>query len=99
MERTTAGGANEIAIMYGVRGEYLTGEIELDWLEGYRGSTATPSATTSRPGATTPDAASSSRPTAAARSTRRCSSSPGSASSTTATHYAHNNAALALAGI
>jgi GH15 family glucan-1,4-alpha-glucosidase len=38
MERTTAGGANEIAIMYGVRGEYLTGEIELDWLEGYRGS-------------------------------------------------------------
>ena len=38
MERTTAGGANEIAVMYGVGGEYLYAETELSWLEGYRGS-------------------------------------------------------------
>jgi GH15 family glucan-1,4-alpha-glucosidase len=38
MERTTAGGANELAIMYGVGGEHLWGEVELPWLEGYRGS-------------------------------------------------------------
>jgi GH15 family glucan-1,4-alpha-glucosidase len=38
MERTTAGGANDMSIMYGVGGEYLYAEILLDWLDGYRGS-------------------------------------------------------------
>lgn len=38
MERTTAGSTTEIQPMYGVRGEHLLPEIELDFLEGYRGS-------------------------------------------------------------
>jgi alpha,alpha-trehalase len=36
--RTTAGRATELQIMYGVGGERLLPEVELDWLEGYRGS-------------------------------------------------------------
>jgi GH15 family glucan-1,4-alpha-glucosidase len=38
LRRTTAGRANELQIMYGVGGERLLPEVELDWLEGYRGS-------------------------------------------------------------
>jgi len=38
MERTTAGGANELQVMYGVGGEHVLTEVELDWLEGYRGA-------------------------------------------------------------
>jgi len=38
LERTTAGRAQELQIMYGVGGERLLPEVELDWLEGYRGS-------------------------------------------------------------
>jgi GH15 family glucan-1,4-alpha-glucosidase len=38
LERTTAGRASELQIMYGVGGERLLPEVELDWLEGYRGS-------------------------------------------------------------
>jgi GH15 family glucan-1,4-alpha-glucosidase len=38
LKRTTAGRATELQIMYGVGGERLLPEVELDWLEGYRGS-------------------------------------------------------------
>jgi alpha,alpha-trehalase len=38
LRRTTAGRARELQIMYGVGGERLLPEVELDWLEGYRGS-------------------------------------------------------------
>jgi GH15 family glucan-1,4-alpha-glucosidase len=38
LTRTTAGRARELQIMYGVGGERLLPEVELDWLEGYRGS-------------------------------------------------------------
>jgi GH15 family glucan-1,4-alpha-glucosidase len=38
LQRTTAGRAHELQIMYGVGGERLLPEVELDWLEGYRGS-------------------------------------------------------------
>ena len=38
LRRTTAGRADELQIMYGVGGERLLPEVELDWLEGYRGS-------------------------------------------------------------
>jgi len=38
LKRTTAGQAEELQIMYGVGGERLLPEVELDWLEGYRGS-------------------------------------------------------------
>jgi GH15 family glucan-1,4-alpha-glucosidase len=38
LRRTTAGRAGELQIMYGVGGERLLPEVELDWLEGYRGS-------------------------------------------------------------
>ena len=38
LRRTTAGRAHELQIMYGVGGERLLPEVELDWLEGYRGS-------------------------------------------------------------
>jgi alpha,alpha-trehalase len=38
LKRTTAGRAGELQIMYGVGGERLLPEVELDWLEGYRGS-------------------------------------------------------------
>jgi GH15 family glucan-1,4-alpha-glucosidase len=38
LKRTTAGRASELQIMYGVGGERLLPEVELDWLEGYRGS-------------------------------------------------------------
>jgi GH15 family glucan-1,4-alpha-glucosidase len=38
LKRTTAGRAHELQIMYGVGGERLLPEVELDWLEGYRGS-------------------------------------------------------------
>ncbi len=38
LKRTTAGRARELQIMYGVGGERLLPEVELDWLEGYRGS-------------------------------------------------------------
>lgn len=38
MERTTAGSTTEIQPMYGLGGEHLLPEIELDFLEGYRGS-------------------------------------------------------------
>lgn len=38
IERTTAGGANELQLMYGVDGRRYLEEQELDWLEGYRGA-------------------------------------------------------------
>jgi GH15 family glucan-1,4-alpha-glucosidase len=38
VRRTTAGRAQELQIMYGVGGERLLPEVELTWLEGYRGS-------------------------------------------------------------
>ena len=38
LRRTTAGRARELQIMYGVGGERLLPEVELDWLDGYRGS-------------------------------------------------------------
>ena len=38
LRRTTAGRASELQIMNGVGGERLLPEVELDWLEGYRGS-------------------------------------------------------------
>jgi alpha,alpha-trehalase len=38
LRRTTAGRAQELQIMYGVGGERLLPEVELTWLEGYRGS-------------------------------------------------------------
>jgi GH15 family glucan-1,4-alpha-glucosidase len=38
LRRTTAGRASELQIMYGVGGERLLPEVEIDWLEGYRGS-------------------------------------------------------------
>src|ERR671936_792970 len=38
LRRTTAGRADELQILYGVGGERLVPEVELDWLEGYRGS-------------------------------------------------------------
>ena len=38
MERTTAGGANQVQVLYGVGGERRLYEVELDWLDGYRGS-------------------------------------------------------------
>ncbi|HEV2927744.1 MAG TPA: glycoside hydrolase family 15 protein, partial [Propionibacteriaceae bacterium] len=38
LERTTAGRAEELQLMYGVGGERLLPEVELDALEGYRGS-------------------------------------------------------------
>jgi alpha,alpha-trehalase len=38
LRRTTAGRARELQIMYGVGGERLLPEVELDWLEGFRGS-------------------------------------------------------------
>ena len=38
LKRTTAGSAKELQIMYGVGGERLLPEIELEHLEGYRGS-------------------------------------------------------------
>lgn len=38
LKRTTAGRAEDLQIMYGVGGERLLPEVELPWLEGYRGS-------------------------------------------------------------
>jgi alpha,alpha-trehalase len=38
LKRTTAGRANALQIMYGVGGERFLPEVELDHLEGYRGS-------------------------------------------------------------
>jgi alpha,alpha-trehalase len=38
LRRTTAGRARDLQIMYGVGGERLLPEVELDHLEGYRGS-------------------------------------------------------------
>jgi alpha,alpha-trehalase len=38
LKRTTAGRAKDLQIMYGVGGERLLPEVELDHLEGYRGS-------------------------------------------------------------
>jgi GH15 family glucan-1,4-alpha-glucosidase len=38
IERTSAGSADELQIMYGVDGKRRLTEIELDWLEGYKGS-------------------------------------------------------------
>jgi GH15 family glucan-1,4-alpha-glucosidase len=38
LQRTTAGRVADLQIVYGVGGERLLPEIELDWLEGYRGS-------------------------------------------------------------
>ncbi len=38
LERTTAGRAEDLQIMYGVGGERLLPEVELDTLDGYRGS-------------------------------------------------------------
>jgi GH15 family glucan-1,4-alpha-glucosidase len=38
LRRTTAGRAEDLQIMYGVGGERLLPEVELDHLEGYRGS-------------------------------------------------------------
>jgi alpha,alpha-trehalase len=38
LERTTAGRAKDLQIMYGVGGERFLPEVELDHLEGYRGS-------------------------------------------------------------
>ena len=38
LRRTTAGRADELQILYGVGGERLVPEVELDWLEGYRSS-------------------------------------------------------------
>ena len=38
LRRTTAGRARELQIMYGVGGERFLPEVELDWLDGYRGS-------------------------------------------------------------
>jgi alpha,alpha-trehalase len=38
LKRTTAGRAEELQIMYGVGGERFLPEVELDHLEGYRGS-------------------------------------------------------------
>jgi GH15 family glucan-1,4-alpha-glucosidase len=38
IQRTSAGNADEIQIMYGVDGKRRLTEIELDWLEGYKGS-------------------------------------------------------------
>ncbi len=38
LRRTTAGRAKDLQIMYGVGGERLLPEVELDHLEGYRGS-------------------------------------------------------------
>jgi GH15 family glucan-1,4-alpha-glucosidase len=36
--RTTAGRADELQVVYGVGGERLLPELELSWLDGYRGS-------------------------------------------------------------
>lgn len=38
VERSAAGSANELQIMYGVGGERRLTELVLDWLEGYRGA-------------------------------------------------------------
>jgi GH15 family glucan-1,4-alpha-glucosidase len=38
LRHTTAGRAQELQIMYGAGGERLLPEVELTWLEGYRGS-------------------------------------------------------------
>lgn len=38
LERTTAGRAEDVQALYGLGGERLLHEIELPWLEGYRGS-------------------------------------------------------------
>ena len=38
IERSAAGSAEQLQIMYGVDGNRRLTEIELDWLEGYRGS-------------------------------------------------------------
>jgi GH15 family glucan-1,4-alpha-glucosidase len=38
-ERSAAGDASELQVLYGVGGERLTPEIELPWLHGYRGAT------------------------------------------------------------
>lgn len=38
VERTTAGDHTEVQPLYGVGGEHFLPEVELDWLEGYRGS-------------------------------------------------------------
>jgi GH15 family glucan-1,4-alpha-glucosidase len=38
IQRTSSGSANEMQIMYGVDGKRRLTEIELDWLEGYKGS-------------------------------------------------------------
>lgn len=39
IQRSAAGDAEQMQIMYGVDGKRRLTEIELDWLEGYRGST------------------------------------------------------------
>jgi GH15 family glucan-1,4-alpha-glucosidase len=38
IERSSAGSAAQLQIMYGIDGKRRLDEIELDWLEGYRGS-------------------------------------------------------------
>jgi GH15 family glucan-1,4-alpha-glucosidase len=38
LQRTTAGRARDLQVLYGVGGERFLPELELDWLEGYRGS-------------------------------------------------------------
>lgn len=38
IQRSSAGSANELQIMYGVDGKRRLTEIELNWMEGYRGS-------------------------------------------------------------
>jgi len=38
IERSAAGSANELQIMYGIGGERRLTELAIDWLEGYRGA-------------------------------------------------------------
>lgn len=38
LKRTTAGRADELQVLYGIGGERFLPEVELEWLEGYRGS-------------------------------------------------------------
>ena len=75
LKRTTAGSATSLQIMYGAGGERFLPEVELDHLEGYRGS---------RPVRVGNDAASSSSSTStASSSTRRGTTSGTAARSTT----------------